>query len=165
MSDMNAEIRPIVRADLDYVCQSWLYDFRESPVMNFPGLVNDDYFGYHHKLLDDIIPRASKAGSAYIMNEPGHRHLYRGYLVAEPFEGLPVVHFLKVKKGAQEQGAATALLERFYSDFGYEKGQNLVYTHGTKDMRKPWLQRGMKEWSAVYLPWLPYTLADVGWEA
>jgi hypothetical protein len=160
----NSEIRPIERADLKYVCQSWLYDYQESPEMDMPGLINDDYFGYQHKLLDDILPRASRAGSAYIMNEVGQPHLYRGWLVAEPFEGLPVVHFCKVKKGAMNQGVATALLERFFEDFGYTKGQNLVYTHSSKDVkRKHWLQGKMKDdWSCVYLPWFKFTLAKTG---
>lgn len=166
MPDKNSEIRPIEKADLKYVCQSWLYDYRESPEMNMPGLINDDYFGYQHKLMDDLISRASKAGSAYIMNEPGHPHLYRGWLIAQPYENLPVVHFAKVKKGCMNQGVASALMERFYFDFRYTKGQNCVYTHSAKDiLRYRWLRESMKDWSCVYLPWFKYTLADPGWEA
>jgi GNAT superfamily N-acetyltransferase len=137
------------------------------PEMAMPGLINDDYFGYQHKLIDDIIPRASKFGSAYIMNEPGAKHLYKGWMIAEPYDGLPVVHFIKVKKEHMNQGVATALLGRFYEDFGYTKGQNLVYTHSAKDIRRfRWLQEKMtEEWSAVYLPWFKYTLAKPGWEA
>jgi hypothetical protein len=87
-------------------------------------------------------------------------------MVAEPYENLPVVHFIKVKKGAMGTGVATSLLERFYSDFGYTKGQNLVYTHSAKDIsRKRWLREKMiEEWSCVYLPWFKYTLAEPGWE-
>ena len=169
------DIRQIEKADLKYVCQSWLYDYQESPEMKAPGLINDDYFGYQHKLIDDIIPRASKFRSAYIMNEPGKKHLYKGYLIAEPYADLPVVHFLKVKKGSMRQGVANALLEQFYSDFNYTKGQNLVYTHLTKDINRfRWLQDKMTgEWSCVFLPWFKYTLAKstcvpcqrAGWEA
>src|SRR5210317_522533 len=115
IKQMVGEIRQIERADLKYVCQSLLYDYQESPEMAMPGLINDDYFGYQHKLIDDIIPRASAAGSAYIMNEPGHKHLYKGWLIAEPYDGLPVVHFIKVKKGSMNQGVARALMERFYA--------------------------------------------------
>lgn len=167
MSEKNSEIRPMEKgAHMKYVCQSWLYDYRESPEMNMPGLINDDYFGYQHKLIDDLIPRASRAGSAYIMNEPGHPHLYRGWLVAQPYENLPVVHFIKVKKNAMNQGVATALMERFYSDFGYTKGQNCVYTHSAKDiLRYRWLRDSMSDWSFVYLPWFKYTLARQDWEA
>jgi ABC-type uncharacterized transport system substrate-binding protein len=172
----NGDIRQIEKADLKYVCQSWLYDYQESPEMNMPGLINDDYFGYQHKLIDDILPRASKMGTAYIMNEPGQKHLYKGWLVAEAYAGLPVVHFMKVKKGSMNQGVATDLMERFYQDFGYTKGQNLVYTHSAKDVdRFRWLQKKMKDdWSAVYLPWFKFTLATKqackkcgtqGWEA
>ena len=161
----NSCIRPIEKADLKYVCQSWLYDYQASPEMDLPGLINDDYFSYQHKLIDHTLSRASKAGSAYIMHEPGHPHLYRGWLVAEPFENLPVVHFVKVKKGAMGQGVATALLERFYADFDFEKGQNLVYTHSAKDIvRKAWVRKSMRGWSSVYLPWFKYTLSKPGWE-
>lgn len=164
---MTGDIRQIERPDLKYVCQSWLYDYQESPEMAMPGLINDDYFGYQHKLIDDIIPRASAAGSAYIMNEPGQKHLYRGWMIAEPYDGLPVVHFIKVKKGAMNQGVATALMERFYSDFGYTKEHNCVYTHSAKDIRRfAWLQKKIKDdYNGVYLPWFKYTLAKPGWEA
>ena len=164
---MPGEIRQIERADLKYVCQSWLYDYQESPEMDQVGLINDDYFGYQHKLIDDIIPRASKFGSAYIMNEPGQKHLYKGWLIAEPYADLPVVHFIKVKKHSMHQGVATELMERFYSDFDYTKGQNCVYTHSAKDVKRyRWLQQKMKDdWSCVYLPWFKYTLAKHGWEA
>lgn len=167
IKQMVGEIRQIERADLKYVCQSWLYDYQESPEMDMPGLINDDYFGYQHKLIDDIIPRASKAGSAYIMCEPGQKHLYKGWLIAEPYDGLPVVHFIKVKKHSMNQGVATALMDRFYEDFQYVRGQNCVYTHSAKDVRRyRWLQKKMKDdWSAVYLPWFKYTLAKPGWEA
>lgn len=160
MDEQNSFIRQMERgADLKYVCQSWLYDYQHSPEMSMPGLINDDYFGYQHEMIDYLIHRASKVGSAYIMCEPGHPHLYRGWMVAEPFENLPVVHFIKVKKGAMQQGVATALLERFYADFGFERGQNLVYTHSAKDIRRfTWLQKRVKDWSGVYLPWLKYEL-------
>lgn len=163
----NSDIRQIKKADLKYVCQSWLYDYQESPEWSMPGVISEDYFGYQHKLIDDILPRASKAGTAYIMNEPGQPHLYRGWLVAEPYADLPVVHYMKVKKGAKKQGVATALLERFYSDFGYVKGEhNLVYTHSAKDIAKStYLQKKVREWSGVYLPPFKYTLAASGWEA
>lgn len=161
MSDKNSEIRQIEKSDLKYVNQSYLYDFQESPEMSMPGLVNDDYFGYQHEIWDYLVPRASRNGTAYIMNEPGHKHLYRGWMVAEAFEDLPVIHFIKVKKGAMHQGVATALMERFYSDFNFVKGQNCVYTHSTKDIRRHgWLQKKIRrEWKAVYLPWLKYELA------
>jgi len=35
----NSEIRQIEKADLKYVCQSWLYDYQESPEMAMPGLI------------------------------------------------------------------------------------------------------------------------------
>jgi len=150
----NSNIRPFAFGDRKYVIQSWLYDYQESPAMQFPGLVNDDYFGYEHDNSAMLLERSSKAGAAYMCCEPGQNHLFRGFLIADPFENLPCVHFLKVKKGAQRQGVATALLERFFADFGYTKGQNMVYTYGTKDMKKPWLRQSMKDWSMVYLPWL-----------
>jgi GNAT superfamily N-acetyltransferase len=164
----NSNIRQITFADRKYVLQSWLFDYRESPEMGMmPNLSSDDYFGYQHKLIEDILPRAAKAGSAYLCCEPGKDHLFRGWLVAEPYQDLPVVHYMKVKKGAQQQGVATALLERFFEDFNYAKGLcNVAYTHSAKDIaRNKNLQRWVKDWSGVYVPWLKYTLAEPGWEA
>ena len=158
-------IRQAERQDLKYICQSWLYAYQESPEMNMPGLINDDYFGYQHKLLDDIIPRASKAGSLYICHEEDKPHLFRGYLCAEPFDGLPVVHWLQIKKHSKRKGVATALMQQFYKDFGYVKGQNCVYTHSAKDLRQGWLsKRVKKEYAGCYVPWMKYTLAAPGWE-
>jgi hypothetical protein len=156
-----SEIRPVTFADRKYIIQSWLYDYQESPAMKFPGIINDDYFGYEHDKIAKILTASTQAGAAYLAHEPGKPHLFRGYLIAQPFENLPVVHFLKVKQGSKQQGVATELLHRFYSDFSYEKGQNVVYTYGTKDMRKPWLQRSMKGWSAIFLPWL---LEELEWQ-
>jgi hypothetical protein len=150
-------------ADLKYITQSWLYSYQQSPEMNQPGLINDDYFGYQHKMIDDIIPRASAAGSAYMCYEDAGKHLFRGYLIAEPYVGLPVVHWMQVKKGSKRQGVATAMLNRFYTDFGYVKGQNLVYTHSSKDLLQGWAsKRAKKDWSCVYLPWFKTTLAKHG---
>ena len=150
----NSNIRPATFSDRKYILQAWLYDYKESPSMTYPGLINDDYFGYEHDKIAKILEASTKAGAAYMCCEPGQNHLFRGFLIAQPFENLPTVHFLKIKKGAQRQGCATALMERFYSDFGYTKGQNVVYTYGTKDMRKKYVQDSMKAWSAVYLPWM-----------
>jgi len=157
------EIRPIEKPDLKYVCQSWLYDYQESPEMAMPGLINDDYFGYQHEMINHLLARASKAGSAYIMHEDGAPHLYRGWMVAEPFDNLPVVHFIKVKKGAMHQGVATELMRQFYEDFGYTKGQNCAYTHSSKDIRRfSWLQAKMKkDYSVVYLPWFKHELVQI----
>jgi GNAT superfamily N-acetyltransferase len=171
MSD-NSNIRPIAFEDRKYVLQSYLYDTQKSPMFTTargepaPGLISDDYFGYQHKLIEDFLPRSVKRNAAYICCEPGGNHLYRGYLIAEPFADLPVVHFLKVKNGAQRQGVATALLNRFYADFGYEKGkQNLVYTHLTHDLhRKKWVQDWARSWSCVYLPWFVFCAAEADWD-
>lgn len=149
-----SDIRQIEWADRKYVIQAWLYDYQESPAMKFPGIINDDYFGYEHDKIAKILAASIKSKAAYMATEPGRPHLFRGFLVGQAFQNLPVVHFLKVKKGSVRTGVATELMERFYSDFGYEKGSNCVYTYGTKDMRKPWLQKSMKEWSSVFLPWM-----------
>lgn len=163
----------MVHGDRKYVLQSYLYEMENAP--NFttkqgrsaPGMARDDFFHFQHKLIEDFLPRAVKAGSAYMLCEEGSNHLFRGYLIAEPFTNLPVVHFLKVKKGAQRQGAATALLERFYADFEYSRERhNCVYTHLTSDIfRKQWCQDFVKSWNGLYHPWLPYISAESGWDA
>lgn len=152
------DIRPVVYADRKYILQSWLLDYQDSPAMDFPGVINDDYFGYEHDNVAQLLTWAMRAGSAYMATEPGRPHLFKGYLIAQPFENLPVVHFLKVKKNSLQSGVATGLVGRFFEDFNYQKGQNLVYTYGTKDMRKKWLREVMEDWSCVYLPWLPEEL-------
>jgi hypothetical protein len=57
-------------------------------------------------------------------------------------------------------------MARFYEDFGYTKGQNCVYTHSSKDIKRyRWLQRKMTDdYSVVYLPWFRFTLAKTGCE-
>ena len=162
----------MVHADRKYIIQSYLYDMEESPMFMtkqghpMPGLIRDDYFGYQHKLIEDFLPRSVKKAAAYMCCEDGANHLYKGYLIAEPYENLPVVHFLKVKKGAQQQGVATALMERFFQDFGYERGvNNVVYTMPTKDIhRKAWLQDWIKRNRGVYLPWFVFLAAEPEWD-
>jgi GNAT superfamily N-acetyltransferase len=171
MSD-NSNIRPMTEGDRKYVLQSYLYDMKESPVFStkqgepYPGLINDDYFGYQHKLFVDMILRSAKKGAAYMCCEPGQNHLFRGFLIAEAYENMPIVHFVKVKKGAQNQGVATALLEKFYKDFGFSREEhNMFYTQPSKDLhRKPWVQKWVRSWNGVYFYWYPFLAADPDWD-
>jgi hypothetical protein len=159
------DIRQATKADIPYITQSWLYTYEESPEMDMPGFVRDNYFGYEHKRLDHLIPRASRAGSMYICHVGGAPHLIRGYLCAEAFEAFPVVHWLQVKKKFQREGVATALLTQFYQDFEITPG-NLVYTYSCKDLRRfPHLtKKAVDRYNLVYLPQLKYTTMPAHWE-
>jgi len=159
------DIRQATKADIPYITQSWLYTFEESPEMDLPGLIRDDYFHYQHKIIDQLIPRASKGGSLYVCHVAQQPNMIRGYLCAEAFEAFPVVHWLQVKKKDQKQGVAAALMERFYKDFDIQPG-NLLYTHSCKDLRRfPNLARkAKKRYQIVYHPWLKYTTLPEAWE-
>ena len=168
------DIRQAVGGDKEYILQSWMYAYENSPEMSMPGMSRDDYFAYTHRLLDEIIARCSRAGSCYVCHQPNAPHLIRGYLCAEALDAFPVVYWVNVKKQEKKKGVASALMEQFYRDFEITPGK-LVYTFSSKDLRGKWdkkesrfnddLPRKAKErYGIVYHPWWKYTSQAQGWE-
>ena len=166
------DIRQGVAGDKEYILQSWMYAYENSPEMKMPGLSRDDYFAYTHRLLDELIYRASKAGSLYVCHQPNAPHLIRGYLCAEATVAFPVVHWLNVKKQEKRKGVASALLEQFYLDFEIEPGK-LLYTFSSKDLKGGFrdgrfqnelAEKAMERYGIIYHPWFKFTSQDMGWE-
>lgn len=153
--------------DLDYITNSWLHAYKISPEQDMPGLTQRDYFHYTHKKLDDIIPRASKAGSLYMCHEKYDTLKYRGYLVAEAFENFPpIIHWCQVKKAHKRKGVATALLKQFFLDFDIEPGA-VIYTFSSYDIkRKRSIRVALEEMGIklLYIPDMKTTLNRPEWE-
>lgn len=161
-------IRHATTGDLDYILSSWQLTWEESPEMHFPGMIRDEYFRMTHLVLDELISRASNKGSLYIACERQAPHLIKGYLCAEAFTqpDIAYVHWCQVKKQYWRQGLMTAMLDKFCKDFGVTDEQNLLYTFGSKHMKKPGLYRYLNDrYSMVYWPWFKYTSQEPGWES
>ena len=153
--------------DVDYITHSWLHAYKQSPEMNNPGLTERDYFHYTHKKIDEILPRASAAGSVYMCIDGENENRYRGYLVAEAFEDFPpIIHWLQVKKEHKRQGVATALLKQFFIDFDFVPGA-CVYTFSSDDLkRKRSIRVAFEEMGCrlLYIPDMKTTLNRPDWE-
>jgi hypothetical protein len=153
--------------DIDYITHSWLNAYKGSPEMDMPGRTDRDYYHYTHKKLDEIIPRASAAGSCYMCHDKHDLFNYRGYLVAEAFEDFPpIIHWCQVKKDEKRKGVATALLKQFMLDFDIEPGA-FIYTFSSRDVKRKRDIRvaledlGMK---MLYIPDMKTTLNRPDWE-
>jgi len=163
------DIRQATGPDIGYITNSWLMAYKMSPEQDMPGRTNRDYYHYNHRKLEEIIPRASRAGSCYICHVADKPDEFRGYMVAEAFEDFPpIVHWVQVKKEHKNQGVAGALLDQFFLDFDLDPDA-LIYTFSSHDMKR----RGVKfmeklnarDIKLLYLPDMKSTLNRPGWEA
>lgn len=162
------DIRPAEKGDLDYILSSWMRTWLRSPEWNQPGVLRDEYFRQAHLLLDELISRASQAGSLYVCHATGAPHLIRGYLCAEAFQqpNIAYLHWLQVKKADWQQGVASALLEAFKRDFDVQPNQNLLYTFSSRAMKNRELAKvACERYNLVYWPNFKYTSQAFGWEA
>lgn len=166
------DMRQAVGGDKEYILNSWLLAYKDSPEMNNPGLVSEDYFAYTHRRLDELISRSSKNGSMYVCHDPNAPYIIRGYLCAEATKAFPVVHWLNVKKKEKRKGVASALLEQFYMDFDIQPG-NLLYTHSSKDLKgrfkdgrfnRDLADKAIERYHVVYHPWFKETTMPGDWE-
>lgn len=168
MNDPTTVIRPAERGDLDYILSSWMRTYEHAPEMNMPGMIRDEYFRMTHLVLDELIARASRAGSLYVACERNAPHLIKGYLCGEAFDRPPIayLHWVQVKKQYWRQGICTALVDKYVKDFGITAEQNMLYTFSNKAMRIPGFAQHMNErYSMVYYPWFKYTSQEPGWES
>jgi ribosomal protein S18 acetylase RimI-like enzyme len=134
------KLRPANKTDVPYITSTWLRTFRDSRVVR--NIPNTLYYRYHHKILEEVLPRCAEAGGVLVacdwqanvsesLGDPGQRII--GYLVGEPLEIGPMVHMCYVRKQHRQAGIGKKLLDTFYSDFHYDKDQvSLLYTHHTK---------------------------------
>ena len=162
------DIRPANKADLEYILPSWMRTWLRSPEWNQPGVLRDEYFRHAHLILDELISRASAAGSLYVCHYPGAPHLIRGYLCAEAFQepAIAYIHWVQVKKAEWDKGVASALLEAFKTDFDVQPNQNLLYTFSARSLKNRELASLASErHNIVYWPAFKYTSQDFGWEA
>ena len=165
------DIRPAMKkyGDIDYIYHAWLLAHKMSPEWDMPGVVDQEYYHYTHRKLDEIIPRASKNGSLYVCHPQGAEGVVRGFMCAEAFKDFPpIIHWVQVKKKDKMQGVATAMLKQFFLDFDLGKPDTLVYTFSSYDIKKKKRLRAAIEREGiklVYLPDLKTTLNEPGWEA
>lgn len=162
---MSYSIKQAEKADLDYILSSWLHAYKLSPEMRMVGLLNDEYYYHQHKILDELISRASEMGSLYVAHLPGAPHLIRGYLCAEPHKNVAFIHWVQVKKPDWNKGIATGLINQFKQDFQIPPEANLLYTHSAMLLQnKAFARKAQERFNLVYWPWYKYTSQPFGWE-
>lgn len=138
------KIRSANKHDVPYITSTWLRDFRSSrTVRNVPNTL---YYQYHHKLLEELLPRCSEKGGLLVacdwqenisasLGDPGQRII--GWLCGEPLAIGPMVHYSYVRKTHRGKGIGRKLLNTFYDDHGYRKDEvSLLYTHQAKQLDK-----------------------------
>lgn len=136
------KLRPANKHDVPYITSTWLRSFRDSRVVR--NIPNTLYYQYHHKLLEELLPRCAERGGILVacdwqenvsesLGDPGQRIL--GYLVGEPLKIGPMIHYCYVRKQHRGKGIGKKLLDTFYEDHEYNKGDvSLLYTHHSKAM-------------------------------
>lgn len=161
-------IRQAVKADLEYILPSWMQTYEKSPEFDQPGVVRDEYFRHTHLILDELLARASQAGSLYVCHEEGAPHIIRGYLCAEVFKKpyhVAYLHWVQVKGKQWGQGVASALIDTFKRDFDIQENQNILYTFSSKAMTLGKLSKlARSRHNLLYWPWFKFTSMEPGWE-
>ena len=170
-------IRPMEKRDLDYVIDSWLRTYKESPAMRQPGLVHKDYYRLTHLQLNELIARASAKESAWVMYDPqmDPKREILGYLVAEwfPQHSTAVIHWCQVKKMLWNKGVASGLIDFWQAYHKIPKDNNILYTFASQQLRPRhpsdekhgFGQYAKEKYNLVYYPWFAFTSMPPGWEA
>lgn len=166
-------IRQATKPDLEYILSSWQLTYEESPEMNMPGLIRDEYFRHTHLILDELIARASECGSMYICHEPGAPYLIRGYLCGEvvrdphvPQIEIAYVHWVQVKKKDWGNKLFSRMMDQYIKDFDIKPEQNILYTFSSKKFKRDqdFAKHVQQKYRLVYWPWWKYTSQPRGWE-
>ncbi len=154
------DIRPAERSDLEYILSTWKLTWEQSPEMDLPGMIRDKYFEQAGKLLEEIVPRASRNGSLYICQMQGAPHIIRGFLCGEVTTepDIAYLHWVGIKRKEWGKGVGSALMEAFIKDFDIRPEQNILYTFSSKAMQKcPGLAKKVTQrYSLVAFPWMKY---------
>lgn len=124
MDKMEVIVRPMIEEDYNFVIQSWLKSYKHNSY--FCKRIRDNiYYKYHHKVITQILARAST--SVLIAIDPVEKVIL-GYLVTEKFENKDLVHYAYVKTSFRDLGIGGSLLK--------ESGINpfeVLFSHWTKD--------------------------------
>lgn len=181
MSDLTIAFRPGTNADVPYLKSTWLHSFRNGEgARDIPNTV---YYKYEGAILTYVIPRCSNQGGVVVAYEDQGPDAswaqmvdadILGYIVAEEFEGMLLVHMTYVrgynkpgKKSGNKyrrRGIATELLREVQRKLGLE-GKKILYTYRTEMCWQAYaFRKALKRIDADYVLYPKYTLLPGGWE-
>lgn len=154
-------LRPGENADINFIANSWLKSFRNADFVK--GVPNKIYYNYHHKLLEELLPRCE----VRVACNAERTDQILGWICGEVQGGALVVHFCYVKHPLRRLGIGKKLMESLRADHG---DIPVVYTHKTRLFWQPPSEADQKsfrdkvhDWGFVYHPYLAYTGLPDGW--
>jgi hypothetical protein len=151
--------------DVAFITNSWLSNFRDADMVRH--VPNRFYYHYHHKLLEEIIPKSAVRVACNI-ERPSQ---ILGWICAQAVDNALVVHFCYVKLPFRRFGVAKMLLKSMQDDYGL---QTVFYTHKThmcvprsEEKQKelgPGFYDKIKAAGFIYNPYLLWMPVRYAWE-
>lgn len=122
------KLREIREADVSFIFNSWLRSFRDSPAV--VAVPNSIYYGRHHKVISDILE--SSYSQVLVACDPDDDDKLYGYVVAEFFPDVNVIHWVYCKQPWRRKHIGTALVEQILGDSELP----VQYSHFTRFLKK-----------------------------
>lgn len=139
----NLIIRKSCDKDTNFIYNSWLKSFRNSPLAR--DLTNDVYYYWQGILIKHLLD----SSTCYILEDKENDNII-GYIVVDSFGKLPVVHYGYVKFPFRHMGFFSRLIRESI-------GENKWYlTHSTNSILS-----FTNKFNCVYMPYIAYTLPKI----
>jgi ribosomal protein S18 acetylase RimI-like enzyme len=103
MSQFPKILRPPQKNDINFIFNSWLKSFIDSPDNPIKG---NAYYSYQHLLINSILSRAEVS----ILCNPDDLEQIFGFIVYEMINNIVVVHWLHVKYSFRQLGFARYII-------------------------------------------------------
>jgi hypothetical protein len=100
----NLKIRESCEEDMNFIYNSWLRSFRNSPLTE--KMDNESYYYWQSQLITLIL----KDAKCYILEDSENNNIL-GYVVVDHIGKLPVIHYGYVKYPFRKMGFFTRLLK------------------------------------------------------
>lgn len=142
-------VRRASKPDLRFITSSWLKSNRDAPMVQ--GIPNTVYYHYHHKILEELIPRSL----VLVACDPEDTGYIYGWACAEVVDTALVVHYVYVRYDWRRKGVAKAMMDVLMDA---ESPPAVIHTHRTHTARK--ILRN-KTW--IYNPYMLFTRLPEYW--
>lgn len=98
-------IRPVEKSDLPFIYNSWLKSYKISLINRY--MDDTQYFAYHHDVFEYILNKSTC--KCMIAASPSDPQQILGYIVAEHWSAVVLMHWVYVKEAARNVGVARQL--------------------------------------------------------
>jgi hypothetical protein len=125
--------RPMAPGDVNFVLDSWLRSYRESP---YAGCIpNNRFFDIMHEAVEGLLARGAKVEVACAKHDPDK---ILGWLCGEIINEELCLHFCYVKDPYRRMGLMTELLDRLDETHKEGKRMYTFKTAASKWLPKKW---------------------------